>query len=525
MKRLVIIVIVVLMLSSNIAYAANNYDTILKSISGESIQELQDDRYISTPRLYEYNTKKYLSYQINKKNCGRYLYTIFTDIDGNPVYDEEIVEHLYKAYFLHEVLTDEDLTKPISYYEKNNEMLAEYKVLETYSEMVGMIGAAYLNQESMIKALVSYIAEESLENLSYEELLKLYYMLSFSNIKKIVEETEKYVLESKSSRCIDCCIAEEKLNKFIFAESFGTGLLSLTGDEIYNKAEDTNALTAFILTFKSFIGSTDIEKLELDNDDINRFKELVSLIKAYNNSDKKEENEENIITKTKDLIDNIEVLESVKHFETIRFENWEKLMYPSIKLLKKTYKMNRSEYCILARRYEDYDSKYWANSSIGYVTREGIFNGYEDGEFKPNNKISRIEYIIITLRALDYDIESAKGEIWYKDYLEKAISLGLIKSGEYDEVSIVEPITRKEMAKIIVNGLNLDSVEIESSIRKSILDYKQIDNYYRNDVVRAYSLGLINGKLDGSFDPDGLAKRSEAAVIIRRAKNEYYRGI
>ncbi len=175
-----------------------------------------------------------------------------------------------------------------------------------------------------------------------------------------------------------------------------------------------------------------------------------------------------------------------------------------------------------AEQFSDYNSKHWANENINFVVENNISKGYPDGTFRPDDPITRIEYLIITLRTIDVNLEVCDGFPWYKNYLDEALKRGIILNDEFTIQSLEEPILRSEMALFIDRSLNLEEPDDLDAYIKLIPDYDTIPVKYRNMALKAYATGMITGK-DGNFDPNGIATRAEAATMMRRARQPEYR--
>ncbi|MFR1323860.1 MAG: SHIRT domain-containing protein, partial [Ezakiella massiliensis] len=111
--------------------------------------------------------------------------------------------------------------------------------------------------------------------------------------------------------------------------------------------------------------------------------------------------------------------------------------------------------------FSDVDENYWCYKEIAYLAEWGIINGYEDGTFKPDNKISRAEFVKI--------VESFE-----------ALQTG---TNPYSDVS------------------------------ETYWAYKYI--------VSSSAKGWINGYLDGTFKPDNNISRSEAVKIANKLVNRH----
>jgi len=160
---------------------------------------------------------------------------------------------------------------------------------------------------------------------------------------------------------------------------------------------------------------------------------------------------------------------------------------------------------------------HWAESTILELIKLGAVSGYPDHTFKPNNNITRSEFVSILVKAFQF--ESTEGKVyadtanhWAKTAISTAAELGIVNG--YSETSFGpnDPITREQMAVMIVKAAKLPLVEEG----KPFKDSSEISGWAAPSVATATSKGLISG-YDGSLRPKGNATRAEAATVILKA--------
>lgn len=107
---------------------------------------------------------------------------------------------------------------------------------------------------------------------------------------------------------------------------------------------------------------------------------------------------------------------------------------------------------------------------------------------------------------------------WALAEAQEAHHYGLITSDCFN--SMPDAITRLEFCDLVMNML---SVKLSKSV-EAILKDKNVKvnreafkdtNYY--NILAANALGIVNGKEEGKFDPEGTIKRQEAAAMLQRA--------
>lgn len=161
---------------------------------------------------------------------------------------------------------------------------------------------------------------------------------------------------------------------------------------------------------------------------------------------------------------------------------------------------------------------HWAQDTIEDLVNRRIIEGYPDGTFRPNNNITRAEFTSLLVRA--FDLKSGLGKVfsdtadhWARDYIKTANYHGLVNGYSDTLFGPDDPVTREQIAAMVVNATKAGSVN-ES---ETFTDSAQISAWAKEPVAKAAAAGLITGYPDGSFKPKANATRAEAAVILDRS--------
>jgi hypothetical protein len=182
-------------------------------------------------------------------------------------------------------------------------------------------------------------------------------------------------------------------------------------------------------------------------------------------------------------------------------------------------------------QFPDVPDTAWYMEDLQYILKDprGIFSGYPDGTFKPNDTLTVDMYIKLIVTVMGHQVENGK-DYWASTYIEKALEEGYIDpqvDAFFDRIAKEEPfgvyknpITREDMGQI--TGRALDRITGEGeyrdliSVAGLIKDYNGIPNSYKTNIVKCYDLGIITGFPDGEFKPDNILSRAEAVAVIRR---------
>lgn len=107
---------------------------------------------------------------------------------------------------------------------------------------------------------------------------------------------------------------------------------------------------------------------------------------------------------------------------------------------------------------------------------------------------------------------------WAKTEIDQAIALNLVP----DELrgGYANQITRSDFCRLIMQMLTVKTgktVEALLSSHGKSLDTTAFKDTADQTILSAHALGIVSGKGNGQFDPDGSITRQEAAVMLTRA--------
>lgn len=147
----------------------------------------------------------------------------------------------------------------------------------------------------------------------------------------------------------------------------------------------------------------------------------------------------------------------------------------------------------------DVKSTDWYAATILKLMDLGGIEGYPDNSFKPNNSITKAEFIkaLVTTLGMGQDLKT--NEHWASGYISKAQILNILDKNA--TTNIDQPISRKEVAEIVSNTLvYLNEIFMVNS----------------DCITRVTSKGIMVGYPDGSFKDGNSLTRAEASTIIVR---------
>ncbi|WP_375103148.1 cadherin-like beta sandwich domain-containing protein [Paenibacillus sp. RS8] len=161
---------------------------------------------------------------------------------------------------------------------------------------------------------------------------------------------------------------------------------------------------------------------------------------------------------------------------------------------------------------------HWAEISIRDLVKLGSINGYPDNTFKPDSKITRAEFVSIIVKAfgLQADVGKVFGDTkthWANEAIAIAAALGVINGYNNGNFEPDEIVTREQVATIVVRSAQL----VETDMSMNFSDSAKVSTWARPALGAAIAEGLLEGYTDGTLKPQGSTTRAEAATIILRA--------
>lgn len=180
----------------------------------------------------------------------------------------------------------------------------------------------------------------------------------------------------------------------------------------------------------------------------------------------------------------------------------------------------------------DVPRSHWAYEAITRMAEEGIISGYNDGSFRPDNRISRAEFAKIMIAASGIDLGSARNvtqtfedvgrDNWAFLYVERAKNyLTGYKSGKRYYYKPNENAVREDIAVALVRLMGYDQSKSSStSAIDRFRDKSDISKELRPYIAIAVDTDLIKGFNDQTFRPQAAITRAEAATLLYRAKEK-----
>lgn len=167
--------------------------------------------------------------------------------------------------------------------------------------------------------------------------------------------------------------------------------------------------------------------------------------------------------------------------------------------------------------FSDVTEDKWFYSYVTDLSSKGIIEGYPDGTFKPQNGVTRAEFVKLLVVSMGYDLsavptfDDVKENKWYYTYVSAAVKNGVVAKEDYgSDFNPDEEITRKEAAKLLATAAGLETGKYKTPFNDTDDDY----------AISLYAACIMQGETDSDgnryFKPESNISRAEVSTVFSR---------
>ena len=167
-------------------------------------------------------------------------------------------------------------------------------------------------------------------------------------------------------------------------------------------------------------------------------------------------------------------------------------------------------------------NSHWAKNTIKSFISKGYINGYQDGSFKPNNDITRAEFVKIANRVFGFTekgtvtFNDVRSSDWFYNEIAIAQKAGYINGKSGTTFAPNDKITRQEVAVILTNIMNNKDTVYDKI--NTFADGYKTSSWAKSSVEGAIEAGYLRGNDKGLLNPTGNITRAEAVTMLSRVK-------
>lgn len=164
---------------------------------------------------------------------------------------------------------------------------------------------------------------------------------------------------------------------------------------------------------------------------------------------------------------------------------------------------------------------HWAEHVLNKWEIGKLLSGYEDGTIRPDQKITRAEFVSLVNRAADFQytgnqtaFKDIKKDAWYYKQVAIAVNEGFMGGFEDQTFRPDTGLTRGQAASVLARLEKLKSNEEKANEFK---DSHNMPHWAKGSIGAVLEAGLMVGDPDGSFHAERVLTRAEAVAVLDRA--------
>lgn len=167
-------------------------------------------------------------------------------------------------------------------------------------------------------------------------------------------------------------------------------------------------------------------------------------------------------------------------------------------------------------------SGHWAEANINNWINSGFISGYPDGTFRPNNAISRAEFVTLANKAFGFTrsqgifFDDVKPGYWAYGEIQKGVAAGYIQGDSNGKFRPGSAVTRQEAAVMLSNLKGYDSDEAGAY---NYTDRGEMANWAVGAIGAVSRNGIMSGYPNGTFRPQQSLTRAEAVASLQKVAN------
>ncbi|WP_415839996.1 S-layer homology domain-containing protein, partial [Paenibacillus endophyticus] len=192
--------------------------------------------------------------------------------------------------------------------------------------------------------------------------------------------------------------------------------------------------------------------------------------------------------------------------------------------------LTNSTYSVVWHPIEFNDvANHWSKLAVNDMGSRMVIEGIGDGMFSPDTKITRAELATIIVRGLGLKLESGVSPFsdvkltdWYSSAISTAYRYNLISGFEDGTFRPNDKVTREQVMVIIAKAMSITKLT-DKLVMKSIDDTLKVfadaadaSSWAKDGIADSVEAGIVSGRHGAELAPKDFITRAEVATIIQR---------
>lgn len=165
---------------------------------------------------------------------------------------------------------------------------------------------------------------------------------------------------------------------------------------------------------------------------------------------------------------------------------------------------------------------HWAYNALQYACENGFIQGFDDGTIRPDEPLTRAQMAAIIVRAYGdgnkadiSEFEDVPKTAWYYDAFCEAVDMKLFQGDGTNHLYPTNNITREEAFVVIGRLLQLNSSESSTKFKDDL----NIAAWSKGYIKALFEKGYVSGDDENCINPKGEITRAEFSQLIYNINN------
>ncbi|MGV2967377.1 S-layer homology domain-containing protein, partial [Paenibacillus sp. AGC30] len=196
----------------------------------------------------------------------------------------------------------------------------------------------------------------------------------------------------------------------------------------------------------------------------------------------------------------------------------------------KVNSLSNSTYSIVWNPIEFQDMQtHWAKAEVNDMGSRMVMKGTGEGMFTPERDITRAEFAVVLVRGLGLKLDSSKNvfsdvaaDAWYSRAINTAYEYQLLDGFRDGTFRPDDKITREQAMNIIARAMDITGlkeklpVQSGSTELQKYIDISDSSVWANKGIAESIQAGIFSGRSDSKLAPKAHITRAEVATIVER---------
>ncbi|MFF2912676.1 X2-like carbohydrate binding domain-containing protein, partial [Paenibacillus sp. NPDC057934] len=174
-------------------------------------------------------------------------------------------------------------------------------------------------------------------------------------------------------------------------------------------------------------------------------------------------------------------------------------------------------------------ANHWSKNAVNNMGSRMVIDGVGNGMFNPGQDITRAEFAAIVVRGLGLKLENGgtaftdvQDSAWYSSVVQTAVSYNLINGFEDGTFRPTDKITREQAMNIIAKAMKITGLKDKLGAQAaatgagSFTDAEQASEWAKSAIADSLQAGIVSGRSSIELAPKASITRAEVAAMIER---------